>query len=264
MLANGSVYLMAKDTYVPPIGQGSTPHSSRFGQVVMGAGSLTKVLPEVADATTTTDGTLGAGQATPSEVRVLGRQIYMASGSTIRVPGGEVGLTATEQPTVVLGGQAPVDTIATGQSNSNARVHLAAGATIDVAGLRGVQVSAARNTLEVELRGDELKDSPVNQTGPLRGQKAWVDVQQALERARAGVDTLIAKDSLVAYAQRLERGIAERSTAGGRVVLDSVGSVIVENGASIDLSGGSIAYQQDTARTTVLSSRGQLLSLIHI
>lgn len=261
VVANGSVYLMAKDSLVPSPVPGGTPDASRFGQVVMGAGSLTEVLPEVADTTTTTDGTQGAGQATPSEVRVLGRQIYMASGSTIRTPGGEVGLTATEQATEVLGGQVTVDPNSTGQSDSGARVHVAAGATIDVAGLRGVQVSAARNTLEVELRGDELKDSPVNQTGPLRGQKAWVDVQQALDNAQAGVETLIAQDSLEAYAQRLERNIAERSTAGGRVVLDSAGSVIVENGATIDLSGGSIAYQQDTAKTTVLSSSGRLTDL---
>lgn len=258
VVANGSVYLMAKDTYAPS----ALPYSARLGQLVMGAGSLTEVLPEVDDKTTTTDGSTGTGQAAPSQVVAMGQEVYMAGGSTIRVPSGSVRLMATRTGTETREPGLGVTAVNNGsQSSDPSRVHVAAGATIDVAGLRGVQVAAGRNTVEVELRGDELKDSPVNQVGPLRGEKAWVDVQQALDNAEAGVDTLIAKDSLEGYAQRLERTVAERSTAGGQVVLDSAGSVIVENGATINLSGGSVAYQQDTAKTTVLSSQGTLVDL---
>lgn len=259
VVANGSVYLMAKNGQ--QVDQNRNVTFSNLGRVTLGAGSLTEVLPEVNDNTTTPDGATGTGQAAPSLVLALGSQVQMAGGSTIRVPSGEVRLTATETPPPVVGGNLTTTAGGTPLSTDNARVHLAAGATIDVAGLRGVQVAAGRNSVEVELRGDELKDSPVNQTGPLRGQKAWVDVQQALDNAEAGMDTLIARDSLQSYAQRLERTMAERSTAGGQVVLDSKGSVIVENGTTINLSGGSVAYQQDTAKTTVLSSRGKLVDL---
>lgn len=260
VVANGSVYLMAKDTYVPPATQGAVPYSSRFGQVVMDTGSRTEVLPDSTDRLTTTDGNTGTGQAAPSEVRVLGSQIRMADGAAIRVPGGEVSLTATDTFTQVLGGLVTVSPNKT-LSTSTARVQVDAGATIDVSGLRDVAVSAARNTVEVELRGDELKDSTVNRDGPLRGQKAYVDVQQALDAANSGTDTLIAKDSLEAYAARLERGIAERSTLGGQVVLDSSGSVIVDNGATINLSGGSVQYQQAVVKTTVLGAQGKLVDL---
>jgi len=266
VVANGSVYLMAKDTYVPPATAGATPYSSRFGQVIMGSGSgsgsgsRTEVLPDESDTLTTPDGNSGSGQAQASEVRALGLKVYMADGATIKAPSGEVSLTATDTPTPVLGGTVAISTDKS-PSTSEARVHVAAGAVIDVAGIRGVKVSAARNSVEVELRGDELKDSPVNQSGPLRGEKAWMDVQQALDNAAAGKDTLIAKDSLDAYAALLERGINERSTTGGRVVLDSAGSVIVEDGATIDLSGGSVDYQEALVKTTVLSSRGKMVDL---
>ncbi|OQW86643.1 MAG: filamentous hemagglutinin [Rhodoferax ferrireducens] len=261
VVANGSVYLTAKDDYVVPSDTSKAPASSRGGQVILGAGSLTEVLPDVADATTTVDGETGTGPAAPSEIRVFGEQVYLAAGSTIKAPSGEVSLTAAENPSLVLGNGQVTPSDALTLASSPARVHVAAGALIDVAGLRNVQVSAGRNTLEVELRGDELKDSPLNQTGALRGEKAWVDIEQALANSDAGLDTLIARDSLEAYQQRLERGIAERSTRGGSVILDSQGSVIVENGATIDLSGGSVDYQRAAVKTTVLGSQGEAVDL---
>ena len=89
--------------------------------------------------------------------------------------------------------------------SSAARVHIASGARINVAGLENVAISTARNGVEVELRGDELKDSPVNRDGPLRSQKVFVDINRALNNANAGKPTLIAKDSLQSYQARLER-----------------------------------------------------------
>ncbi len=73
------------------------------------------------------------------------------------------------------------------------------GARINVAGLENVQVSVARNSVEVELRGDELKDSPVNRDGALHGEKVYVDINRALANANAGKSTLIAQDSLESY-----------------------------------------------------------------
>lgn len=256
VVANGSVYLMAKDTSVA---QGSSRDSSRGGQVLMGEGSRTEVLVEKDDPTTSVDGDTGTGMAQASQVRVLGQQIHMASGASIVAPSGDVTLTAVDNPSTLIAGTT-LDAIGT-PASSAARVHLASGSRIDVAGLTGVEVSAARNSVEVELRGDELKDSPLNRNGPLRGEKVYVDVEQALANAEAGLDTLIAKDSLEAYRARLGRTAAERSTAGGTVAIRSEGEAIVEAGATIDLSGGSIAYQAAQARTTVLAAQGRLQDL---
>ncbi|CDN88251.1 filamentous haemagglutinin family protein [Hydrogenophaga intermedia] len=256
VLANGSVYLMAKDTSVSV---GGSRSSSRGGEVVLGAGSVTDVLPDLSDRTTVQDGDTGTGLADKSQVRVLGQKIYMDAGAAIVANAGDVAFTAVDNPTTLVTGGSLNG--AGSAPSTQASIHIAQGARIDVSGLRDVEVSAARNTVEVELRGDELKDSPVNQNGPLRGQKAWVDIEQALANSDAGKDTLIARDSLLAYRARLERGIAERSTHGGTISLRSEGQTIVEQGASFDLSGGSVKYTQDVAKTTVLSSRGKLTDL---
>lgn len=262
VVANGSVYLMAKDTSVLPPGQGTVRTSTRAGEVVLGTGSRTEVLFDQ-DTTTTTDaqdaqGNYLPGLAQASQIRVLGQKVYLADGSTIKAPSGDVRVVAVDDPqSLTTLGQLP-DGIA---PSTTARLHMARGAVIDVAGVSGAQVSAGRNTLEVELRGDELKDSPVNQSGPLRGEKVYVDIEQALANADAGKRTLIAEDSLLAYRGRLERGAEERSTQGGQVGLQSQGQVVLEQGSTIDLSGGSVAFSEAVVKTTVLGAKGKLVDL---
>jgi filamentous hemagglutinin len=255
VIANGSVYLLAKDTkaqFTVDVPESLTDiSSSRGGRVLLGANSLTEILPETGDQTAGLDGTTGAGLAKASQIKVLGQDIRMAGGAVIDAPAAELEFRAVDKPndTQVLAqaGTAASDT---------ARIHIASGARINVAGLENVQVSAARNSVEVELRGDELKDSPVNQQGVLNGEKVYVDINRALANSDAGQSTLIARDSLESYQAKLERTVAERSTAGGKVSLLSEGETILENGALIDLSGGSVAYTAANVKTTLLTAGG--------
>ncbi|OYY80285.1 MAG: hypothetical protein B7Y33_03935, partial [Hydrogenophilales bacterium 16-62-9] len=120
---------------------------------------------------------------------------------------------------------------------------------------------AARNGVEVELRGDELKDSPINREGVLKGEKVYVDINRALANADAGKPTLIARDSLESYQAKLERTVAERSTAGGTVNLLSEGETLLESGVVFDLSGGSVKYTAANVKTTLLSSGGQSVDI---
>jgi filamentous hemagglutinin family protein len=260
VVSNGSVYLLAKDTkatsVIPIPGSLTDISSARAGRVLLGENSLTEIKPEVADSTTGLDGTTGAGLAKASLVKVLGEDIRMASGAEIDAPAAQVEFLAIEHP------NDPLVLMQAGKTASDrARIHIAGGALIDVAGLENVAVSAARNSVEVELRGDELKDSPVNQQGPLRGEKVYVDINRALANADAGKSTLIASDSLDAYQAKLERGVAERSTAGGTVRLLSEGETILENGAVFDLSGGSVSYTAANVKTTLLTTGGKLVDL---
>jgi len=258
VVANGSVYLLAKDTktvnvnLVTPTNIGS----SHAGRVLLGENSLTEILPEVADKTTGLDGTTGAGLAKASQVKVVGQDIRMARNALIHAPSATVDIQAVDDPSnpqiLRNAGQAASDT---------ARIHIARGARINVAGLDSVQVSAARNSVEVELRGDELKDTPVNQQGPLRGEKAYLDISRALANADAGTSTLIARDSLESYQAKLERRVDERSTTGGHVNLLSEGETILDAGAVFDLSGGSVIYKAANTKTTLLTSVGKLVDL---
>ena len=254
VVANGSVYLLAKDEAV------SKTEATRGGRVILGAGSLTEVLPDMADKTGSLDGGTGQGLAQRSQVRVVGQMIEMEGGATIYAPSGDVNLAALDNPGQLDTVNDPFNSIGAPVS-SQAKAHIASGAVIDVAGLQNVQVSAARNGVEVELRGDELKDSPVNRNGPLRGQKVYLDVNRALARATAGESTLISKDSLKSYQDKLDRTVAERSTAGGKVTVRSQGTAILDSGATIDLSGGSVEYTAATMKKTILYSGGNLIDL---
>ncbi|MEO7558639.1 MAG: filamentous hemagglutinin N-terminal domain-containing protein, partial [Nitrosospira sp.] len=254
VIANGSVYLLAKDAAT------AQDNSTRGGRAVLGAGSLTEVLPDVSDNTGVLDGLTGTGLVLLSQVRVLGQDVRMESGAVINAPAGEVNFIAMDNPGLLFTND-PVRQMFDAPVSDAARVHIASGARISVAGLENVAVSTARNGVEVELRGDELKDSPVNRDGPLRSQKVFVDINRALANANAGKPTLIAKDSLQSYQARLERTVAERSTQGGTVRVSSQGEAIIESGAVIDLSGGSLNYTPASVPTTLLMSRGMLTDI---
>ena len=195
-----------------------------------------------------------------SQVRALGQQVEMKGGAMVYAPSGEVAFIAQDNP----GAESANDPFTNSGANlisNSARIHIADDAVIDVAGLEKVQVSAARNSVEIELRGDELKDSPVNQTGPLRGQKVYVDLNRALANANAGKSTLIAKDALESNLAKLERTVAERSTTGGTVSVKSQGEALLDSGALIDLSGGSVAFTAANQKTTLLTSGGKLIDI---
>ncbi|MDQ3185132.1 MAG: filamentous hemagglutinin family protein [Pseudomonadota bacterium] len=254
VIANGSVYLLAKDA------ADAQDHSTRGGRAVLGAGSLTEILPDVSDNTGVLDGLTGTGLVLPSQVRVLGQDLRMENGAVINAPAGGVDFFAMDNPSLLFASDDPFKQINAPVSGF-ARVHIAGGAHINVAGLENVAVSTARNGVEVELRGDELKDSPVNREGPIRSQKVYVDINRALANANTGTPTLIAKDSLQSYQGRLERTVAERSTEGGTVRVSSQGETIIESGTVIDLSGGSLNYTPANVKTTLLFSRGLLTDI---
>lgn len=259
VVANGSVYLMAKDRAK------NNSQSGRGGRVELAAGSQTDVLPDLADAATTQDDidSKGAGLEKVSTVKILGQDIYMAGGASIDAPSGAVSFTAQDNH----GFDSAIDPLIKASSKPDplkpnlARVHIADGVRISVAGLENVQVSAARNAVLVELRGDELKDSPVNRNGALRGEKVYVDIDRALANANAGKSTLIAKDSLRSYQEKLERTVAERSTAGGKVDIQSQGEAILETGALINLSGGSVQYTAANVKTTLLTQGNTMIDI---
>lgn len=263
VVAGGSVYLMAKDTAVDLTTQ--TPSSARAGRVSIGRNSLTEILPETADPATTQDGAAGTGLDRPSRVRVVGQDIRIegkdengAGGARIVVPSGTVELVAVDNPGRDFLVDNTTDLFSGGSAVSNtARVHVADGARIDVSGLKDVEVAAGRSVVEIELRGDELKDSPLNQAGPLRGQKVFIDVDRALAESDAGTPTLVARDALLNLKAQQQRTVAERSTAGGTVKVYSKGEALIEDGVAIDLSGGNLKHAPGNIKTTRLSSAGQ-------
>ncbi len=205
------------------------------GEVVLGRNSTTEVLPELSSQQTIADGqTFNA-----STVEAVGNRIVLDEGAQIVVPGGHVSLSAQADGSLFTGG----DGIDTGR-----RIYMASGSRIDVSGLENVDIEMARNFIEVELRGTEMRDSVLNKNGFIRGKKVWVDIRDLPDSSLADVS---------GYVSQIGRGIGEKLSVGGSATLRSEGDIIQRQGAAIDISGGSLNYRDGFGYTSTLLSAGQ-------
>ncbi|MEO8629790.1 MAG: filamentous hemagglutinin N-terminal domain-containing protein, partial [Betaproteobacteria bacterium] len=236
---NGSIRLIARDTVVDRILTGGVvvPEGSHYGSVTLASGSVTQVAVDSGDEQTIKD-----NQAfNRSRIDIAGKTIELQSDSTVIAPSGNIALTAQSGFDFQQAGQPP----ATG-----VRIYLAQGSVIDAAGSSDVEVPAERNSIAVELRGNELRDAPLQRDGFLRGKTVYIDARKATPLA-----------DVSGYIDQLERGVGERTTTGGAVSLKSEGDVVLRSGSVIDVSGGSTRYLDGTVRTTRLLSQGRVIDI---
>jgi filamentous hemagglutinin len=160
--ANGSIRLLARDTVkvtIDPSGNSIT--ATRGGTLTLGGASRTEVLPEFSDPATAVD-----DQAQlPSTIELTGQQIELTSGSQIVAPGGRLDVLAATDPGTVNALNDPL-----------AQIQVASGSVIDLSGSDAV-LPVSANLVEVQLRANELRDSPDQRDGPLRGQTVVVDAR---------------------------------------------------------------------------------------
>lgn len=247
--ANGTVFLRAADRQNPSELSNGLLRPTRGGKVELGAGSVTEVLPDYADTGTTVD-----INAQPlSTVTATGHTVHLGEGARITAIGGEVALTAQADPSISENALA-------GTAANDSRIFLAKDSVIDVSGA-AVELPADRLLLEVELRAEELKDSPLQREGVLRGKKVTVDLRKrgVREDGTTWVGTPLA--DLSGAVAAVERSVGERSTTAGTVRMTSQGDVIVAPDALIDVSGGRIDYAAGQLRTTLVASNGRLYDI---
>ena len=195
--------------------------------VTLGNGSLTQATPNLADKAKAVDGQVQE----KSRIEVMGKDIRMESGAVIRANSGEVTLSATENPVSPL--QPDI--------KNDSTLNIADGALIDVSGIKNVKVPVSRNIVEVELRSNELRDSPLQKNGVLYGKTIRVDIRKGTPLA-----------DISGALDRIARTVAERSTTGGTVNLASEGNTNLAAGSRLDFSGGSILYTPGRVDTTQL------------
>jgi filamentous hemagglutinin len=250
--AAGSIELFAHDTYAfHPTGGFS---SARAGEVIIGPNSITAVQID-RDPTVGTGGT--AGDA--SFINIWGRTIWLQENALVRSEGGTVNITATgllDGDFSVTGGLA-----FTPQPSAGARLLMGAGAIIDVAGAYDVEVPIERNFVEVEVRANELRDSPLQRDGILKGKKIWVDrrVSGVRENGTTWYGTEVVDAN--SYIDNVATSIAERATKGGTVTIHA-GEVVMMPNALISIAGGSTRYLDGLAKTTkLLGADGRLYDI---
>ncbi|WP_446809753.1 filamentous hemagglutinin N-terminal domain-containing protein [Methylomonas sp. 2BW1-5-20] len=195
--------------------------------------------------TVTLDASAGSavnGQIQPkSKIDLEAGQIRMQAGAKIVAHSGDVRLIASTTPSN------PLD--ATSATNAS-RIVLDAGSTIDVSGIKNVELPMSANILDVELRNDELRDAPLQKTGILHGKTVQVD-------SRTGTSLADISGAL----GKVQHSINERSVDAGSVELQSEGKVIVDQNATIDISGGSIHYLAGKITTSKLLSNNRVFDI---
>ncbi|HVL00165.1 MAG TPA: hypothetical protein VM553_10150, partial [Dongiaceae bacterium] len=261
--ANGTIRLLARDTVDATLDIGSLPPASnknaelyagalmadgaldtdmsqnsakvakarQTGSVEFHAGSNTEVLADTSDKKATY-----SDPKQTSFVEVMGKTIDVNGGATVTSRGGIVSMVATTDPQV-----------AANALKNDSRITLHTGSRIDVSGMTTAQIDMERNSLEVELRGDELKDSPLQRNDTdVRGKTAYVDIRDK--------DSIEFAD-ITKYVDKIERPVAELLSEGGKVNLHSQGSVDFQNGAVVDVSGGAVNYKSGYVKESRLVDR---------
>ncbi len=219
------------------------------GQVTLGADALLRILPD--DDTKTT--VAASALALRSQINVQGRTIHLGVDSTILAPSATVNLDAGVW-------RASSPSPSTAFLNAEGQIYLDRNALISVAGSAGVQVPVGKNIIEVELRGSELADSPLQRNSFLRGQKIFVDIRKT--GTFNGVDwvgTPLADVS--GYLGLIERTVGELTTSAGQVNLKAGGSIVLRESSVVDVSAGWVDYQGGEVRTTRLYQNGRLVDI---
>ena len=247
---NGSVNLQA--LYDAKVFRPDTTGAAIFsptasGTVTIGAGASVEILPELASAKTIT----GSKLPLASQVIIEGRNIHLENNATLLAPNADVKFLAGAR---LRKGDVFATIFSAGQ------IYLDAGALINVAGTTNVLVPIAQNILTLELRGAELADSPLQRTGPLRAVTLNLDLRQKGAFAgREWVGTPLGDAR--GFVGLIERSVGELTTAGGTVQFTAGNSVVMQRGAKIDVSGGSVQFEGGMVETTRVISGGQILDI---
>lgn len=150
-----------------------------------------------------------------------------------------------------------------GNSISGQEIIFKRGSEINVAGLLDVLVPITENQVFIDpAKKNELRDSPIYRIGFLNGATIYLDPRKSGVRedgvAWIGSPLVDAK----AYYQLVAVGADRLMTKGGTVRIGTAtvqptsgtpnSSIIVRDGAVIDISGGSVRYEGGMVRTTQL------------
>src|SRR5262249_39992568 len=104
------------------------------------------------------------------------------------------------------------------------------------------------------LRANELADDPTQRNGALRGQTVYIDT-------RVGTP-LIGQPALQAAEAAVPHAVAWRTTAGGTASFQSDGDLVLDQGATVNVSGGQTTYDGGVIQTTqLIGANGKLYDI---
>ncbi len=235
------------------------------GQLILDSGSIVRILPEWGKSAKVP----GTSLALNSVISILGGTISMESGSMILAPGAAATAGAISQTGAALGNGVTLsagswwynpDTKANTLARSAGSIELRSGSEINVAGSTLVSVNSSQNFLNVELRGAELANSPLQRKGLIRGEKLTLDARLAgTYNGQYWVGTPLG--DATGFLNIIERTVDELTTRGGSVLLSAGESVNIGGGSVVDVSGGWVNYTSGSFATTKVLYQGHLIDI---
>jgi filamentous hemagglutinin family protein len=237
----------------PPFAYRST------GTVTFGKDSVSRILPDFSS----TKKIAASELAFASRVNVQGQTIHLDDNAIVLAPNAEVTMNAGAwnfQPATSLDTPVKSDFIYTG-----GQIYFDPGALVDVAGTTDAFIPQTDNILSVQLRGSEVANSPLQRDSifrPADGNNPEITVDLRNSGTFNGSDWIgTPLADLTGYADIIERDIAQLTTKGGSVNLHAGGSVVLQNGSTVDVSGGWVTNEGGFVQTTRVISGGELIDI---
>jgi len=246
--------------------------ADKQGSVTLAAGSVTAILPELESSETALDSQRDALIKSSDAANVLRAASAIGAFDNLSVLADRQDQSRIE---IVTGGtvnfQNQSHTMAQGGHiavSVGTRVFVESGSRLDVSGTRDVLLPMSANQILVNVQGNELRDSPINRdSGALINKNVWIDIRDlVLMPAGTGgyaSDRYYTKGGLLelgGYLSNTAHKIGEWSAVGGTITL-AAPEVIAQQGATFDISGGSVSYEGGRIYSTkLIGSDGRIYS----
>jgi filamentous hemagglutinin len=280
---NGRIDLMAAYNAVP--NPAYAPDGPKVDPVIQNSMGLVEVGSFVVDGKTygglldiipqydSKDTVIGTTLPISSSISLLGKSVHLSTESELLAPGAIATTYQDGTHALSLFGRDLSSGVAIDagswsfQNGRNVMLHDSGQiyvddrAVIDVSGSTGVKVDSAQNYLTLQLRGAELANSPLQRTSAIRGKDITVDIRNTGSYdGQYWVGTPLG--DVTGFVGLIQRGVGQLTVNGGSVSLAAGDSVVLRQGAEINVSGGWVQYTGGTFSTTkLLSSTGQIVDI---
>ncbi|MEW6644686.1 MAG: filamentous hemagglutinin family protein [Pseudomonadota bacterium] len=263
--AAGSITLMAHDgvTFQAVSGASSLDlptyivMPTRLGTIELAAGSLVAILPDENGRTA-----LDGQPQRQSLFRAEGQTVNLLGTASLLLPAGQVVLQASNKADLIYTLNHSTPGFTPSRPLDAGRVYVADGVAIDVGGLQGVLAAASDDAVKVNVRGNELRDSPLNRGGLLRGLNLWVNSHDLNRVAADRVYTTGGLLEVSGWLGLVPHTIDQRLTGGGSVSVFSTGDAILRPGVAINIAGGSIWHRGgEVPATRLIGADGRIYDI---
>ncbi len=241
------------------------------GAVAFGEGSVTRILPDYAS----TAQVPGTSLPERSQINAEGLSIHLGRNALMLAPNADVTLRAGtwsyldadgNRTTFDAAGLAEPGLVShfSGSTQrfffSGGQIYLDRSSLLSVAGSTDVAVPLSHSILDVEFRGSELADSPLQRDGLLRAVALTVDIRRTgVNAGRYWMGTPLG--DVTGLAGLIQRDAAQLTAAGGNVTMQAGGSIVIQKDATVDVSGGFFQHEAGLVKTTRLMQNGRLVDI---